>query len=328
MQFLVTGETKELWVDMAYEDIGGGGLDYFPCRYGRSRLLFRGPKRKLEGNYVAVLGSSETYGKFVASPFPDRLQANIGVPVVNFGCMYAGVSIFIDDDAVLSACSDAKLTIIQVMSAHNMSNRLYSVHPRRNDRFLKASETLRAMYPATDFTDFNFTRHLLTSLQRESEQGFALVEAELRQAWLGRMRLLINKIESPVVLLWMSDRRPSEAGSLDDKCGPYFVDAHLLNELAPDVAEIVEVVASDEARDESLEDMVYAPMEAPAASEMPGPLHHEETAQALARAVPKLLSSPRPKQRASETAPFFRSGRGQTLSVSSGTAEKRSATRP
>ncbi|NRA98455.1 MAG: hypothetical protein HRU32_01340 [Rhodobacteraceae bacterium] len=313
---------------MAFEDMGGGGLNYFPCRYGRSRLLFRGPKRKLVGDYITVLGSSETYGKFVETPFTDRLQTDLSLPVVNLGCMYAGVSVFVDDDAILSACSDAKLTIIQVMSAQNMSNRFYTVHPRRNDRFLKASETLRAMYPTTDFTDFNFTRHLLTSLKRESEQGFALVEEELRQSWLARMRLLISKIDGPVALLWMSDRKPGDQFDLDRSAGPHFVDAELLDQLAHDVVGVVEVVASEEASAEELTDMVYAPMEAPAAAELPGPIFHEETARTLARAVPEMLASSRGKRRAAEAAPMFRSERSQSFSASSGTAVNRSATNP
>lgn len=256
-----------------------------------------------------MVGSSETYGKFVREPFPDKLQLALGIPVVNFGCMYAGVSVFADEDAVLAACSEAVLTIVQVMGAQNMSNRFYSVHPRRNDRFLKASETLRAMYPETDFTDYNFTRHLLASLKRHSEQGFALVEAELRQAWLARMRQLIGKIESPVALLWMSDRSPDDTFDPEVSSDPLFVDRALLDDLRPDVADIVEIVASPAAREEGLDDMIHAPMEAPAAAQLPGPLFHEETAQALARAVPRILSLSRIGASAERTESVFRSGR-------------------
>ena len=50
-----------------------------------------------------------------------------------------------DDLRDSPALAVARLTVLQVTGAQNMSNRFYSVHPRRNDRFLKASPLLRAM---------------------------------------------------------------------------------------------------------------------------------------------------------------------------------------
>ena len=47
-------KTEREWVDMTYSSLAEGGLNYFPCRYGTSKLLFRGPRRRLDGRYVAV----------------------------------------------------------------------------------------------------------------------------------------------------------------------------------------------------------------------------------------------------------------------------------
>jgi hypothetical protein len=282
---------------MAYEDGAGGGLDYFPYRFGRSRLLFRGPRPKIDGGYVAVLGGTETYGKYVAAPFPAVLGERIGLPVVNFGCMHAGVNVFVDDDSVLAACGEADLTVIQVMGAANMSNRLYSVHPRRNDRFLKASPALRALYPSLDFTEFNFTRHLLTALEGHAPEAFATVRQELRDAWLGRMRMLLRKIGGRVVLLWMSNRAPGHGADRATGADPLFVDRTLIEALRPDVTDIVEVVASDAARTDGLDGKIFAPMEAPAAMEVPGPLFHHEVADALAACLAVHLKRERPGDR-------------------------------
>lgn len=59
---------------MAYQSLGDTSLEYFPCRYGASKILFRGPQRSLEGEYVAAIGGSETYGKFVEFPYPDLME--------------------------------------------------------------------------------------------------------------------------------------------------------------------------------------------------------------------------------------------------------------
>ena len=69
-------------------------LDYRPCRYGSSRLLFRGPKKTPKDPYVAFLGGSETYGKFVTSPFPDLTGPDLGVSHINLGCHNAGLDAF------------------------------------------------------------------------------------------------------------------------------------------------------------------------------------------------------------------------------------------
>lgn len=279
---------------MAFEHISGGTLDYFPYRLGRSRLMFRGPRPRIDGAFAAILGGSETYGKFVASPYPALVEARLGLPVVNFGCMHAGVSAFSDEDAVLAACAEAEVTVIQIMGAANMSNRLYTVHPRRNDRFLKASAALRALYPQVDFTDYNFTRHLLTALDAADAAAFAAVRDELREAWLGRMRLLLRRIGGRVVLLWMSARRPDQDGASPAGRDPLFIDGALIGALAEDVADVVEVVASDAALAERLEGKVFAPIEAPAAIEVPGPLFHAEVADALADRLPAVLERKRP----------------------------------
>ena len=55
---------------MTYENLGQGVLDYFPCRNGHSKLLFRGPRKKMAGEYIAMIGGTETYGKFIEKPFP------------------------------------------------------------------------------------------------------------------------------------------------------------------------------------------------------------------------------------------------------------------
>ena len=46
---------------MTYDALGAGALDYLPCRYGTSKLLFRGPRRPLKEPYIAFLSGTETY---------------------------------------------------------------------------------------------------------------------------------------------------------------------------------------------------------------------------------------------------------------------------
>ena len=76
------------------------------------------------------------------------------------------------------------MTVVQVMGAQNLTNRFYTVHPRRNDRFLRAAPDLQALYPEVDFTEFHFTRHLLRTLRWSSADRFEVVAEELRAVWV------------------------------------------------------------------------------------------------------------------------------------------------
>ena len=273
---------------MTYDMTGGAAPDYLPCRYGASRLVFRGPRRRLEGEYVAFFGGTETFGKFIETPFPALTEEALGLACVNFGCVNAGVDAFVNDSALLEAAGRARATVVQIMGAQNMSNRLYNVHPRRNDRFINASAMLKAVFREVDFTEFHFTRHLLGELAAISPDRFRMVREELQAAWLARMTLLISRIKGPVVLLWLADRAPSNEP--DAEADPLFVTADMLEALRPKVAAIVELRASAAARTQGTAGMRFDPMEEAAARELPGPAVHDEAALAIACELSGLLN--------------------------------------
>ncbi|HLQ19378.1 MAG TPA: DUF6473 family protein, partial [Tabrizicola sp.] len=115
-----------------------GALDYFPCRYGASKALFRGPQRDLSLPYVAMLGGSATFGKYVERPYPALVEAALGRPVANLGGLNAGPDFYLTDPAALDVAARAQVAVVQVTGAEALSNPFYTVHSRRNDRFLAA----------------------------------------------------------------------------------------------------------------------------------------------------------------------------------------------
>ncbi len=197
---------------MAYAEPVERELDYGLCRYGESRLEFRGPQRRLIGDFVAVLGGTETFGRYVEAPFPDLLQTGLGIRCVNFGQANAGPDVFLNDPIVMDACTAATVTILQITGAQNMSNRFYKVHPRRNDRFVDATAQMRKVFPTVDFTEFHYTRHMLTTLELESPERFRLVRDEIRRSWVSKMNQISNRIRKPILLFWLGDRTPDDAG--------------------------------------------------------------------------------------------------------------------
>lgn len=266
---------------MAYAYPEDGALDYQPCRYGRSRLLFRGPKRELAGDYVAVLGGIETYGRYVPAPYPALLERELGRLVVNLGCPNAGPDAWLGDPSVMEVVERAAVTVVQVPAASDLTNRLYGVHPRRNDRFVKASAVLQAVYRGVDFTDFTFTRHMLRALHAAGPERFSIVAEEVQAAWLSRMGLLMERIPGRKVLLWMADHPPR--ARVEAPVGePLLVDQAMVEAVAAVTDGLVLAVPSAAARAAGTEGMVYPAMAEPAARGLPGVAVHAEVAGLLA----------------------------------------------
>lgn len=267
---------------MAFAYSGAAALDYFPCRYGGSRLAFRGPARDLSLPYLVALGGTETYGRFIARPWPELVENETGWRMVNLGQPNAGPDVWLADPAAMRVIAQASRMVIQVSGAINLSNRFYQVHPRRNDRFLRAHMPLMRLFPEVDFTRFNFTHHLMATLELMSAERFEVLVAELQATWVARMQRLIRHAGIPVTLLWMADWPPPVTSGLG---GPALIDVGMLDALMPAVAARVEVAFSDRARQAGLQGMAFAEMERAAASGLPGPLCHHEVAEAVAAAL-------------------------------------------
>ena len=183
------------------------------CEYGECRIAFRGPASPIDEPFVAVIGASEVRGDADAAPFTERLAALTGRTVVNFGVANAGIDVFVRDPAFAAVASRADVVVMEAMGAHNLSNRFYTVHPRRNDRFIKASKRLGALYPDVDFTNFTFTRHMLTTLRARCERRFESVMQELERAWMARMRLFLRSLPADSVILDLREEEELESGS-------------------------------------------------------------------------------------------------------------------
>lgn len=204
------------------------------CRYGASPTFVRGPEVPLDGPYSVVLGGSEVFGRDVADPFTAMLARRTGRRIVNLGVMNAGLDVFVRDEALLQVAAGAEVAVIQALGAQGLSNRFYTVHPRRNDRFLRQSEKLATLYPEVDFTEFTFVRHLLVTLRARCPVRFEEVAAELRLAWIARMRQLTAALSGRRILL---DVRLSYERGLGPE--PFLVNGDMIGLLRDGVDEVV-----------------------------------------------------------------------------------------
>ena len=254
---------------MTYDILGPGALDYLPCRYGTSKLNFRGPERALEDPFVAFIGGTTTFGKFIAQPYPLRVEHLTGVPSVNFGQVNAGQDVFVREPVVTDAAKRARVTVIEILGAANLSNRFYRVHPRRNDRFLRAGPLLRRLYPEVDFSQFNFTHHMLRHLQQHDSDRFAPLRGILQRLWMRRMRKLVARVSSKVVLVRFGGSQSDSDWPMHGSGCAALVTDDMLDMLAAEVSAIVDVPSHTDPQAEQTSGMIFGLLEEEAAKAVP-----------------------------------------------------------
>jgi hypothetical protein len=276
--------------DMSFEQPGAGAPDYQPCRYGQSKLRFRGPKPRLDLPYIAFLGGAETFGRFLERPFVQQIGPRTGLSCLNLGCPNAGLDAFAQDRTVIDLARRARVRVLQVPSGQNLTNRFYRVHPRRNDRFLAATPLLQAMYSNIDFTEIHFNRHLLARLHDASPVNFATVRAELQNVWLARMRGLLSRLGDDTLLLWLR-YAPDPDEKVDRRLGgePLLVTPEMIAELARHASGVVEVPIIPAGPGGEMGEMHFGALEEPVAAHMLGPSMHALIARRLAHAILPLL---------------------------------------
>lgn len=286
---------------MAYQRPDRAFIDYRTWRFGRLNQLYRGPRPDLDAPYVACIGGAQTFGRYVERPYPALLAERLGRQVVNFGAADAGPGFYLSDSKVLEALSDAELCVVQVMSAQALSNRLYRVGARRNQRLASVSPALRRLFPHVDDDTFSCARELLDHAAETSPEGHAALVEELRTAWVARMRSLLRAIHSRKILFWFSERAPDDpqpAGARFSALGfPHHVDGAMLGTLADEVEETV-ICVTRAGMPQSLlvegEAVLRTPFGTPIREnrQYPSPAMHEDAAAALAPVAKALLDAP------------------------------------
>jgi len=234
------------------------------------------------GDYVAYIGGTETFGRFIETPYPMLLEDQSGLSSINLGCQNAGVEAFISSPELIDICSMAKVTVIEILGAPNMSNRMYTVDPRNNNRFVRASKSFKDTFPEMDFSKFDRTDDLLNEIACKAPDKVHLVRQEIQSAWVARMRTLLDKIAGRKILLWLADHVPFSAVAGGTICRePLFVDRAMLNAVTSRADRLIEIVATQDEITQGYEFLYHSDLEHAEAKEMLGPVVHARVAEAL-----------------------------------------------
>jgi hypothetical protein len=191
--------------------------------------------------YGVAIGAAQTFGRYVAEPFPELVASQNNIQMLNLGFAGAGPSFFLRRPELLRWINGAEFVVVQAMSARNLSNFVFETC--ENQDVVRKRGTKGTM-----FVEYAYRAFLL-----ESEPSLAIaVRAANRAQWLREMVELFKRISVPRrCLLWFSRRKPNYKEGLDNLGRywadmPHFVTRPLLDELIKTVSvECIEVVSME-----------------------------------------------------------------------------------
>ena len=273
---------------MSFDSTGLNRIDYELCQYEGSRARFRGPKTDIDQRYIAFLGATETFGKFVEDPFPKLLAELLPAQPLNLGMINGGVDAILGDASVMDMAKNAEVRIVQVVGALNQTNHYFKVRPRRNDRFVAPREPLKRMFPEIDFAEFHFTKAMLKALHSCSDKRFRMLCDELQKTWMSSMLELLDQLGDKTILLWFSSIRPP-ANAVRDPRDPMLIDEQMIAQLKSKAAAYVECVPGAQAAERDTKALRGTLMSPEAIRQLMGPVAHVQAAQALQETCEQMM---------------------------------------
>jgi hypothetical protein len=164
----------------------------------------RGPAIDLEGTYFTCIGAAQTHGTFVERPFAQLLSDALGIQALNLGQPAASPGFFAANDEVIKLINKGRFAIVQVMSARAEGNSRYA--PEGYCETLRDRET----------GDIDSSWAVWSMLLEKEPACVPQLILESQRSLLDSYRKLIERIEVPVMILYIShERGPNEFLDLD-----------------------------------------------------------------------------------------------------------------
>ena len=206
--------------------VGAGEMSFRTPRPHAARLSARSPIRgrfygsagRLAGWIGPICCASagpRPSGASSMPPLPRNWDTALQIDVVNMGVMNGGLDVLSGGSGHRHSTGAARRPwSLQITGAQTMTNRFYAVHPRRNDRFIKATPILRTIFRDVDF--HRVPLHPASSDPSPPRCRRTVSPCSRRScglAWLARMSAFLRRTRVPVHLLWLSRRAPGDTAA-------------------------------------------------------------------------------------------------------------------
>jgi hypothetical protein len=219
-----------------YQLRDGHFMDYKLYRLPGVNTYFRGPALTSE-RYIACVGAAQTFGRFVAEPFPVLLSRRMGIETLNLGRGAAGPTFPLSNPILMKHINLAQLAIVQVVSGRSQSNSLFHV---KNHGMIGINQVDGREMVASDFYE---------GLMKQDERLAREIVAETRANYVRTMTELLNSIQVPKILFWFSVRTPEYQERWQPPAHgifaefPQLVNRQMVDELRPYCQRYVECIS-------------------------------------------------------------------------------------
>lgn len=188
-------------------------VDYKMYQHSESGLQFRGPQPDVaDSNYISCLGAAQIFGCFCQKSVPAMLSDEFGLPVFNFGYGGAGPAFFARQEELLKTINSGRMAVVQIMSGRSESNDRYESGGLEYLTDLTTGERMSANTAYENLLAENPppVGGKLGKLLRvfHGPKPVRDVLSQTRANWVASYEELLSKITVPVVLVWISKRRP------------------------------------------------------------------------------------------------------------------------
>lgn len=303
-----------------YQQRDAAIVDYQLWRPTPDHDWLRGPPPPslAPGSYVACVGAAQTFGCFVARPWPTLLGEQLGVPVLNLGVAGAGPALF-RQPQFQALLAGARLVVFQVLSGRSADNSQFTSGGRERLRRSSDGRELGADAAWSHLLHRDLSglhsplRRGLTNRWRAcfGRQEVKALVRETQADWVANFQALLDATPCRKLLFWFSQRTPQHRPryhSLPALFGAYpqLVDAAMVDAVAARADGYVQCVTSRGSPQPLLDRHTGAPTtvcpadagtgESPTVrwthnAYYPSPAMHEDAAAALQAPVRTLLQT-------------------------------------
>jgi hypothetical protein len=199
------------------------------------------PRPLKDGEFLALVGASQTFGTLVKRPFAHMIRDTFKVQILNLGVGGAAPALFLEprNAALLEHANRSRLTIVQAMSARSSQTRYFETQFGKN--MLRRRGSTDPFVPGdTAWKQFFAT---------EPESVRQEVVEEVRANWVTETIEVLKQLKTPKIFLWFSKASPDRKLPLNSYATasgvfPQFVDRRMLSAIEPHVDAMVDATTS------------------------------------------------------------------------------------
>jgi hypothetical protein len=211
------------------------------------------PQTTSSQHTVACLGSAATFGRHVHRPYSALLAESTGAHVINLGVGGARPEWYLREPKILELCRKTDLVVLELMSARSYSSDFYTpiVDHRKFGGIAERYAAMMSQMSPRRLREKKVSRVKAFAWAAEnlSREELQKIRQQMLDAYRHDACALIQSIDRPVVLLWLSRRsidKAWEPGSYKSLHGgfPHFIDRETVDEIGKHAIGLVDVTST------------------------------------------------------------------------------------